>query len=58
MQNAKFDFPDGGYRGWGTLLPIKRGSRERYFWITFDRHSGSQYTWSYGDVYGFEGVLE
>lgn len=58
MQNAKFDFPDGGYRGWGTLIPVKRGSRERYFWITFDRHSGSQYTWSYGDVYGFEGMLE
>ncbi|MBO5897570.1 MAG: hypothetical protein J6R04_01020 [Clostridia bacterium] len=58
MQNAKFDFPDGGYRGWGTLIPIKRGSRERYFWITFDRHSGSRYTWSYGDVYGFEGILE
>ena len=58
MQNARFDFPDGGYRGWGTLIPIKRGSRERYFWITFDRHSGSQYTWSYGDVYGFEGIVE
>ncbi len=57
MQNAKFDFPDGGYRGWGTLIPVKRGSRERYFWITFDRHSGSHYTWSYGDVYGFEGLL-
>lgn len=58
MQTAKFDFPDGGYRGWGTLIPIKRGSRERYFWITFDRHSGSHYTWSYGDVYGFEGIVE
>lgn len=56
MQSAEFDFPDGAWRGWGTLLPIKRGSRTRCFWITFDRHNGSDYTWSYGDVYGFEGV--
>lgn len=58
MQNAKFDFPDGGFRGWGTLIPIKKGSRTRYFWITFDRHNGSDYNWSYGDIYGFEGVIE
>lgn len=59
MKNAKFDFPDGGFRGWGTLLPIKCGSRTRYFWITFDRHNGSPtYNWSYGNVHGFEGVIE
>lgn len=56
MQNAKFDFPDGGFRGWGTLIPVKKGSRTRYFWITFDRHNGSDYNWSYGNLHGFEGV--
>ena len=54
MIEAKFDFPDGGFRGWGTLIPVKIGSRERIFWLTFDRHKGSGYNWSYGNVYGFE----
>jgi hypothetical protein len=31
------------------------GSRTRYFWMTFDRHNGSGYTWSYGNIYCFEG---
>lgn len=55
MCRAKFNYPDGGFRGWGTLLPIKMGSRTRYFWLTFDRHNGSDYNWSYGNVYVFEG---
>ena len=54
MVNAKFDYPDGGFRGWGTLMPIKTGSRTRYFWLTFDRHLGSGYNWSYGNLYCFE----
>lgn len=54
MQNAKFDYPDGGFRGWGTLMPIKLGSRTRWFWITFDRHNGSTFNWSYGNLYCFE----
>ena len=54
MINAKFDFCDGGFRGWGTLMPIKMGTRTRYFWITFDRHNGSSYNWSYGNFYCFE----
>lgn len=57
MRNAKFDLPDGGFRGWGTLMPIKLGSRTRYFWLTFDRHNGSSYNWSYGNIYCFEGDL-
>ena len=56
MRNAVFRYPDGGFRGWGTVLPLKLGSRLRYFWITFDRHKGSSYNWSYGNIYGFEGV--
>lgn len=54
---ASFNFPDGGFRGWGTLMPIKMGSRTRYFWLTFDRHRGSAYNWSYGNLYLFEGKI-
>ena len=54
MTNARFDYDDGGFRGWGTLIPIKMGSRTRYFWLTFDRHRGSDYNWSYGNLYCFE----
>ncbi len=54
MSEARFNYPDGGFRGWGTLMPIKMGSRTRHFWLTFDRHRGSAYNWSYGDLYLFE----
>lgn len=54
MSAPNFDYPDGGFRGWGTLIPIKLGSRTRYFWLTFDRHRGSNYNWSYGNLYCFE----
>ncbi len=54
MSAPKFDYPDGGFRGWGTLIPIKLGTRTRYFWLTFDRHRGSDYNWSYGNLYCFE----
>lgn len=54
MYTAKFDFCDGGFRGWGTLMPVKLGSRTRYFLMTFDRHNGSEFNWSYGNVYCFE----
>lgn len=54
MTRATFDYPDGGFRGWGTMLPIKMGSRVRSFWVTFDRHTGSDFRWSYGDLYCFE----
>jgi hypothetical protein len=30
------------------------GSRIRRFWLTFDRHNGSDYEWSYGNLYCFE----
>ena len=50
----RFDFDDGGYRGWGTLVPVPCGSRTRYVLMTFDRHNGSNYNWSYGNIYVFE----
>lgn len=57
MHEANFDFDDGGFRGWGTIIPVTMGSRKRYFWLTFDRHNGSSYNWSYGNIYCFEAKL-
>lgn len=57
MTEAEFDFPDGGFRGWGTVIPVEMGSRKRYFWLTFDRHNGSSFQWSYGNLYCFEAVF-
>jgi hypothetical protein len=54
MKNAAFRYPDGGFRGWGCVIPVTLGSRTRYFWLTFDRHNGSAYNWSYGNIYCFE----
>ena len=54
MREAKFRYPDGGFRGWGCVIPVTLGSRKRYFWLTFDRHNGSSYNWSYGNFYCFE----
>lgn len=54
MQKARFDHPDGGFRGRGTVIPVKAGSRTRCFWLTFDRCNGSDYTRSYGNLYCFE----
>jgi len=48
------DYDDGGFRGWGTVMPIRQGTRTRIYWLTFDRHNGSDYNWSYGNLYGFE----
>ncbi|MBR6789268.1 MAG: hypothetical protein IKM31_00205 [Oscillospiraceae bacterium] len=47
------DYDDGGFRGWGTVMELPCGSRKRRVWITFDRHRGSSYNWSYGDLYVF-----
>jgi hypothetical protein len=55
FEPLKKDYPDGGFRGWGTILPVVSGSRIRYYWITFDRHRGQQeYPWSYGNLYYYE----
>lgn len=51
---ASFDYDDGGFRGWGTVVPVKMGSRERLFWLTFDRQNASDFNWSYGNFYCFE----
>lgn len=50
------DFPDGGFRGWGTVFTVKQASREKLYHLTFDRHKGSAWNWSYGNLYCFEGI--
>ena len=50
----KCDFDDGGFRGWGTIIPVPCGNRTKYQWITFDRHLGSSWNWSYGNIYIYE----
>lgn len=52
--NEKFDYDDGGFRGWGTIIPCRRGSRTKYYHLTFDRANASDYNWSYGNIYCFE----
>lgn len=53
-----FDYDDGGFRGWGSIIPITVGMRTRYALITFDRHCGSSYNWSYGNIYVFFSSLK
>lgn len=55
--DLRCDYDDGGFRGWGTILPIPCGSRTKYMWMTFDRHGGSDYNWSYGNIYVYESDL-
>ena len=59
LGNIKTDYDDGGFRGWGTIVPVKCGSRTKYMWMTFDRFLGSSsYNWSYGNIYVFEADVE
>lgn len=57
MKIANFNYPDGGFRGWGSVFSIQTGSRTGYVWLTFDRHQGSDYEWSYGNLYCFEMIV-
>ena len=52
--HIRCDYDDGGFRGWGSIIPLPCGSRTRYMWMTFDRFLGSDYNWSYGNLYVFE----
>ena len=51
----RFDYDDGGFRGWGSLVALKSGTRVCLYHLTFDRAKGSGYNWSYGNLYCFEG---
>ena len=48
------DYDDGGFRGWGTVMEIPYGTRCRLVWLTFDRHNGSAWNWSYGNLYVYD----
>lgn len=54
MFAGRFDRPDGGFRGWGTVVAVKQASRTRRYWLTFDRQRASSFNWSYGTLYCFE----
>lgn len=56
-ERLRCDHDDGGFRGWGTVFPVPCGARTRYIWMTFDRHCGSTYNWSYGNIYVYESDL-
>lgn len=48
------DYDDGGFRGWGTVIPVRDGNRTRYHWLTFDRYlAGASWPWSYGNIFGY-----
>lgn len=49
-----FDFPDGGFRGWGNVIRIPKGTRTEEYLLTFDRSLGSSWNWSYGTIYCFK----
>ncbi len=55
LGTLKADFPDGGFRGWGTVMELNAASRKKLYWLTFDRCNASDYRWSYGNIYCFEG---
>lgn len=48
------DIDDGGFRGWGSVFSVNQGTRKRTFWLTFDRQKGSDFNWSYGNLYCYE----
>lgn len=55
FDTLKCDYPDGGFRGWGSVFKVPGGTREKYMWITFDRFLGDpEYNWSYGNIYLYE----
>lgn len=57
-KKMKFDHDDGGFRGWGTVIPLPFGNRTKLLWLTFDRHnSDSNNKWSYGNLYAFEAFI-
>ena len=53
-EKLRCDIDDGGFRGWGSVFSVKQGTRRRTYWLTFDRQNGSEYNWTYGNLYCFE----
>ncbi|MBQ3149808.1 MAG: hypothetical protein IJB86_01030 [Clostridia bacterium] len=57
-KKMRFDHDDGGFRGWGTIVPLPYGNMTRLVWLTFDRHNADpDNRWSYGNLYAFEAFI-
>ena len=54
LKQTRESVEDNTVWGWGGIFPVKCGTRTRTFWISFDRFRGSDYSWSYGNLYCFE----
>lgn len=52
--NALLDIVDGGYRGWGAVIPLPSGNFTRYILATFDRVKKGEGQWTYGNLYFYE----
>ena len=57
LSELSFDYPDGGFRGWGTLINHKCGNKDMLYLITFDRKLYGKSNWSYGNLCVFEAYL-
>lgn len=53
--SLQIDFSDGGYRGWGTVIPVPEGNHTKYLFVTFDRRQTSdEDRWTYGALYLYQ----
>ncbi len=53
-EHLQCNYDDGGFRGWGTVMELPCGTRRCWVWLTFDRHNGSAWNWSYGNLYVYD----
>lgn len=57
LYNLDLDIPTGGFRGWGTVIPITEGLQTKYQLLTFDRIKPDTVdNWQYGNIYIYEAV--
>lgn len=53
--DLSLDMPTGGFRGWGTVIPIPEGMETKYQLLTFDRINPTGVnSWQYGNIYLYE----
>ena len=56
---VNIDIKSGGWRGWGTIVPIPDGSKTKYIYRNFDRLESSDETqWTYGSLYLYQALEE
>ena len=55
LGTLNLDYPTGGWRGWGTIIPLPDGLNTKYILMTFDRIASSSLSnWTYGNLYVYE----